>query len=233
VLISGQVKLYYGSATGDRLLVRIASGGSLFGFTDFEATDPHESEQGQLFTAQTLSRCKVAIIARARVVRLLHGLSGPEVVRVVQSVNAEWVRLHTRLLRFLTMDVCHRLAYAIDEIAESFGVADDRGKLIALRLSHEDLAEFVGASRPMVSKHLKELSQSGIFRKENGRYILLREAALKAILSSSRSFRVEAPRLEVVARASKCAEPRPPTSTRVPAMPSRRRIVGAAVAAHH
>jgi hypothetical protein len=65
-----------------------------------------------------------------------------------------------------------RLAYAIAEVAETFGIADPRGKLIPLRLSHEDFGELVGASRPMVSKHLKELAKAGVFYKQNGRYIL-------------------------------------------------------------
>ena len=70
------------------------------------------------------------------------------------------------------MDVRSRLAYAIAEVAQTFGIADPRGKLIPLRLSHEDFGELVGASRPMVSKHLKELARAGVFYKQNGRYIL-------------------------------------------------------------
>jgi hypothetical protein len=41
---------------------------------------------------------------------------------------------------------------AISEIAESFGLPNARCCLTTLRLSHEDFAALVGASRPMVSK---------------------------------------------------------------------------------
>jgi biotin operon repressor len=97
-------------------------------------------------------------------------------VKIMQRMNQGWVHLCNRLLTFMTMDVRRRLAYAISEIAEAFGIPDARGALIRLRLSHEDLSELVGASRPMVSKHLKEFAKAGIFFKQNGRYIVSKEA---------------------------------------------------------
>jgi CRP/FNR family cyclic AMP-dependent transcriptional regulator len=197
VLLSGEVRLYYGTPTGDRLLVTIIRGGQLFGTTDFQATDATAEVQEQLFTAQTLSRSKVAMFSRTRVARLLHDLPAPELVRMVQGVDAGWVSLCCRLLTFLTQDVRSRLAYSIREIAEVFGIPDARGKLIALRLSHEDFAELIGASRPMVSKHLKELADRGIFVKENGRYILLQEEALEELVASGTPAAVA------------CATPRP------------------------
>ncbi len=194
VLISGEVKLYYGTPSGERLLVAITRGGRWLGFTDFQARDPHEQEHRQLFTAQTMSRAKVAIIARARVARLLHDLPGPDLARIVQGLNEHWVELCCRCLTFLTLDVRRRLAHVIAEIAQTFGIPDARGKLLTLRLSHEDFADLVGASRPMVSKHLKELAERGIFRKENGRYVLMQEDALRMLASSGRAPTVFAER---------------------------------------
>jgi CRP/FNR family cyclic AMP-dependent transcriptional regulator len=183
VLLAGEVRLYYGTVAGERLLVSIIRSGQLFGDTDFQATDASPRHDEQLFTAQTLSRSKIAVIARTRVARLLHDLPGADLVRVIQSVDSKWVGLCGRLLTFMTQDVRSRLAQAIGEITKNFGIPDARGKLIALRLSHEDFAELIGASRPMVSKHLKELAQCGIFVKESGRYVILREEALARIAS--------------------------------------------------
>lgn len=183
VLLSGEVRLYYGTVAGERLLVSILRSGQIFGDTDFQPADAIPRQDEQLFTAQTLSRSKVAVIARARVARLLHNLPAPDLVRIIQSVDSRWVTLCGRLLTFMTQDVRSRLAHAIGEITKTFGIPDARGKLITLRLSHEDFAELIGASRPMVSKHLKELAQCGIFVKESGRYVILREDALARIAS--------------------------------------------------
>ncbi|MFI5397440.1 MAG: Crp/Fnr family transcriptional regulator [Candidatus Binatia bacterium] len=193
VSLSGEVKLYYGSATGQRMLVTILRGG-LLGVTDLGAEDSCGSPAGQLFSAQALSRCQVAIIARGRLVRALRDVSGPQLLRIVQSSSEQWTRLCSRFLEFLTMNVRDRLAYAITEIADTFGINDARGKLIALKLSHEDFAELVGASRPMVSKHLKELAQAGIFPKVNGRYIVTRDVVTVAVPRSSPMVRDDEPK---------------------------------------
>ena len=178
ILLSGEVKLYYATATGERVLVMILRGEGLLGLANLGAGDGHEAQGGQIFTAQALSRCKVAIIARTRLTRALRDLSGPQVLAIVEKNNEQWIRLCSRSLGFLTMTVRSRLAHAIKEISNTFGVDDARGKLISLKLSHEDFAELVGASRPMVSKHLKELAQAGAFAKVSGRYILTREDLL-------------------------------------------------------
>jgi CRP/FNR family cyclic AMP-dependent transcriptional regulator len=172
VILSGEVKLYYGDAEGKRLLVSICRRGELLASTDLELAAGCESEATQLFTAEALSRCKLAIITKARAAAAVRDLAASEILALVQRVNRDWARLCSRFLAFLMMDVRSRLAYAITEVAETFGIADPRGKLIPLRLSHEDFGELVGASRPMVSKHLKELAKAGVFYKQNGRYIL-------------------------------------------------------------
>ena len=188
-LLSGEVGSYFGTLDGARLLVSIIRSGQFFGNTDFHATAANQSREEQLFTAQTLSRCKVAVIARARVVRRLHELPAADLVRIVQSMGSTWVTLCHRLLTFMTQDVRRRLAQAIGEITRTFGIPHARGKLITLRLSHEDFAELIGASRPMVSKHLKELAQRRILAQESRRYVILQEDALADIASGKPATR--------------------------------------------
>lgn len=183
VLLSGEVRSYFGTVDGARLLVSIIRSGQFFGNTDFHATDADQGREEQLFTAQTLSHCKVAVIARGRVVRRLHDLPAAELVRIIQSMDSKWVTLCDRLLTFMTQDVRRRLAQAIGDITKTFGIPHARGKLITLRLSHEDFAELIGASRPMVSKHLKELARCRILAQESRRYIILQEDALADIAS--------------------------------------------------
>jgi len=183
VLLCGEVRSYFGTVDGARLLVSIIRSGQFFGNTDFHAPDAKQSREAQLFTAQARSRCKVAVIARARVVRRLQELRAVDLVRIIKSMDSKWVTLCGRLLTFMTQDVRRRLAQAIGEITQTFGVPHARGKLITLRLSHEDIAELIGASRPMVSKHLKALAQGRILAKESRRYVILQEDALASIAS--------------------------------------------------
>jgi CRP-like cAMP-binding protein len=178
ILLSGEAKLYYGGQDGDRLLAAIVRSGESFGVFD-PRSEVGEEEGAQTFSAQALSRCKVAIIGRPRVARAIHGLDPDAIVAVVGHLQGRWAQLCRRVLDLLGMNVRERLAYTILEIAGAFGIPDARGKLIRLKLSHEDFGDLVAASRPMVSKHLKDLARAGIFSKQNGRYVLSREEPLR------------------------------------------------------
>lgn len=173
VLLKGAAKLYYSSQSGDRLLVAIPHRGDVLAFPQIEELDFAWNDQaGQVFSAEASSPCDVAIISKAQIQRALHSLPPVDVLRIMGHMIQRWSLLACRVLSFLTMDVRSRLAQAISEIADDFGIPDGRGRLIRLKLSHEDFGEIVGASRPMVSKHLKDFATAGIFYKDKGRYIL-------------------------------------------------------------
>jgi CRP-like cAMP-binding protein len=177
VLLSGEVKLYYANVDGDRLLVDIARSRQALGYLQLHV--PEADEATQKFSAEALSRCIVALITRTRIASTARSLPAKAITQMVQHLSVEWARVSERALRYLTMDVRGRLVVAIEDIAERFGIADARGTLIPLRLSHEDFGELIGASRPMVSKHLKELADAGVFFKANGRYVLARREGLQ------------------------------------------------------
>lgn len=173
ILLSGEVKLEFQAPQGARLLVSIARSGQMLGvLVPVSNVAPAGDHPEQFFSAHALSRCRVAIIPASRIVQALHRLSPDQVVHVLDRSREQWTRLSCRLLSFLTMTVRERLTHVIDEIADSFSVLDARGRMITLRLSHDDFAALVGASRPMVSKHLKELSNQGVLKKQQGRYVV-------------------------------------------------------------
>ena len=173
VLLNGEVKLQFDAGDGASMLVSIARHGQMLGVFAPDGGPSAAVKPEQLFSAQALSRCKVAIIPTARAAYALHQLPTEQLVRVLEHGREEWAYLCCRLLSFLTMNVRERLTHALGEIADSFGIADARGRLITLRLSHEDLAALVGASRPMVSKHLKELTTDGVLTRQQGRYVVV------------------------------------------------------------
>jgi CRP-like cAMP-binding protein len=173
VLISGEAKLQYSADDGASLLVSIARGGDMLGMFAPDLGPPSKVRPEQLFTAQALSRCTVAIIPTARFAHGLQQLPAEQLVRVLMRGREDWIRLCRRSFDYLTMSIRRRLTHALAEIAAHFGLSDAHGRLITLRLSHEELAALVGASRPMVSKHLKELENEGVLTRERGRYRML------------------------------------------------------------
>ena len=192
VLLAGEAKVYYTRPGGDRLLVDIVPPRHLLGF--LHPTDRATGEPEQPFSAEALSRCTVALITRGRVVAAVQELSAEEMARISGHLAEQWARLSERGFNYLMLDVRGRLELAIANLCERFGIWEGRSALLPLRLSHEDFGELIGASRPMVSRHLKDLADAGVFYKRGGRYILTQPLPLSPEASPQVSVAVPARR---------------------------------------
>lgn len=71
-----------------------------------------------------------------------------------------------------------RLASGVLELAEQFGVRDSRGVIVSLRLTHRQLAGFIGSTRETVSAVLAEFRRAGWVEVESKRVVLLERQAL-------------------------------------------------------
>jgi CRP-like cAMP-binding protein len=71
-------------------------------------------------------------------------------------------RTFVRTVKLLTLDLRGKLALGLLDIADGFGVVDADGRLLKIRLTHEELAELTGLSRARVTKALREFAEAGM-----------------------------------------------------------------------
>jgi CRP-like cAMP-binding protein len=74
-----------------------------------------------------------------------------------------------------------RIASALLELAEAFGVRDSRGIIVNLRVTHRELASMVGASRETASVAVAGWRRAGLVGVEDRRLVLLDAGALAAV----------------------------------------------------
>src|SRR6266545_2159845 len=86
-------------------------------------------------------------------------------------------------IRGIGLDVRRRIALELSNLADHFGSADSRGTLITLAISHETLANIVGASRQQVTEYLNEFDREKIILRE-GRRIILNPKNLRKVIES-------------------------------------------------
>jgi CRP-like cAMP-binding protein len=67
-----------------------------------------------------------------------------------------------------------RLRKILVWLANKFGIEVEIGKLIDLRLTHQDLAETIGATRVTVTKLINQLEQEGVITRPERNSIILR-----------------------------------------------------------
>lgn len=148
VVLEGEVKLSINSADGRRLSLRIAKAGEVLGLSAAFSGTPYE------MTADTLYPAKIAHISRSVFMQFLSGHP-----TVYQTVAREMVRTYNAAceqLRMvgLTSSVHERLARLLLEWSDEPGQKPQQPSRCRLSLTHEQIGEFIGASRETVTRTL-------------------------------------------------------------------------------
>jgi CRP/FNR family transcriptional regulator len=176
-ILSGLVKIYSPNADGSRVVVAVIGPGDLAGFTDY--VEP-SGRRAQAFEAEALTKASVALFTRDYVLRALQKLSARQLVAVFERFNTSWSSLACSYAQFLGMSLRDRLQTVLTNLAARFAVRDARGSLLTLELSHDDLAEMIGSSRPMVSRLVAEMVSQRIIERQGKNYILLNNSAARS-----------------------------------------------------
>ena len=106
-------------------------------------------------------------------VTTLLGVPFADFTAMMGSTISRWFDLLYRYAHFQGLSLRQRLALALLELAQKFGVQDARGTILILQLTHEDLADLVGASRQKVTEHMKELERQQLILRDGRKLIVL------------------------------------------------------------
>ena len=175
LLISGVIKLSMRSPDEERVLVSLIAPGELFGITSLMPG------MYRAFRSEAFSDCWVSSIRPDVFVSSLLNVPFSDFSALMESTVGRWFALLYRYSNFQGATLRQKLALALLELAQKFGIKDARGTMLLLQVTHEDLADLVGASRQKVTEHMNELERSGILLRQSRKLIVhqdrLREAA--------------------------------------------------------
>lgn len=169
LLVSGVVKLSLRGLEGEAVLVSLICPGEFFGIT---ALMPGMQ---RAFRSEAFSDCWVGIVPADTFVTTLLGVPFTDFSALMGTTVDRWFSLLYRYAHFQGLGLRQRLAMALLELAQKFGVQDDRGTILILQLTHEDLADLVGASRQKVTEHMKELERQQLILRDGRKLIVLPE----------------------------------------------------------
>jgi len=171
-ILSGYVKVYCPVGDGNRTLVRLAGPGEVIGYPDYV---DEKGRHARLFEAQVASKCTLALFSRDHVARVLSGLQPADLISILAALNTFWsenLRFFTTLLNLPFWD---RLTIVMSDLAKRAGVRDSEGIILIPEIGHEDLAEMIGCSRPMVSRLIAEMVESGLLARRGKQYVMLKK----------------------------------------------------------
>jgi CRP-like cAMP-binding protein len=174
-VIAGLVKVYCPRPDGTRILVNLAGPGDLIGHVDYIDS---RGRHAQVFEVEALTKCSVALFTREYVIKMLQSLDHAALLQMIERLNTAWSSTAQWFGTFLGMSFRERLEVVLNELGSKFGVRDTRGILLMPELSHADLADMIGSSRPMVSRLIAEMTEERFLLRQGKQFILLESFAV-------------------------------------------------------
>lgn len=147
IVLEGEVKLSMNSSDGRRLSLRIAKAGEVLGLSSVLSATPYE------VTADALYPVKIAHISRNAFLHFLE--RHPDAYQSVAREMARRFNSACEQLRTvgLSSTVPEKLARLLLEWSDA-GQNSETGSRCRLSLTHEQIGEFIGASRETVTRTL-------------------------------------------------------------------------------
>ena len=154
VIVHGKIKLGTTSSDGRENLLSILGPGEMFGELSLFDPEPRTS------TATAVTDARLVSLAHDAVIGLV--TTNPQTSLELLRRLAQRLRKSNEILADLVFaDVPGRVAKAIMDLGERFGVQKDDGLHVNHDLTQEELAQLVGASRETVNKALADFAARG------------------------------------------------------------------------
>jgi CRP-like cAMP-binding protein len=183
----GLVNLYSYQPEGGRIMVRIAGHGELIGYCNL--LDP-KGYPVHALEAVSRTGCQLAMITRDQLGNVLQSLDSFTLTRLMDILNSAWSGEMLRWANCVLRDCRARLELVFADLAHRLGARDARGIVLLPELSHQDLAEMTGCSRPMASRVIAGMLKQGILARQEGHYIVPAGSEIEAMLPGYNPARV-------------------------------------------
>jgi CRP-like cAMP-binding protein len=172
---SGQVKLVMDSSEGKECIIAIHGAGDIFGELCLSGV------AGRLETAIAMKATTVKRIpcnqffARLHRDSLFEGFIRYLAVRVADQQQV--------IANLVTVDSEQRLGQTLLQLGRTMGKKDPRSIRIELKISHEELSEMVGTTRPRISMFMQRFKNLGLIETNKEHFLILKENKLTAYLA--------------------------------------------------
>lgn len=171
---SGQVKLFMSSAAGKDCLLAIYTVGEVFGESCFTGA-PRRFESATAMQPTVVKRATrrdfVAEVQRAG----MHDV-------LLRHLATRLAERQTAVFDLVTIDAERRLAKVLLTIAEKLGTPDGPYLRVEQRISHEELSQIVGTTRPRITAFMQRFRRLGIIEATGHRAISVQREKAREFL---------------------------------------------------
>jgi CRP/FNR family transcriptional regulator, cyclic AMP receptor protein len=172
---SGQIKLLMLSSEGRECILAIHSAGDVFGELCLSGLGARlETATAMKETVLKKIPCS-QFLARLSRDSLFEGFVRYLAVRIADQQQV--------IANLVTVDSEQRLGQTLLQLARTMGKKDPRSIRIELKISHEELSEMVGTTRPRISLFMQRFRNLGLIETNKDRFLIIKEKKLAEYLA--------------------------------------------------
>jgi CRP-like cAMP-binding protein len=172
---SGQVKLLMLSSEGKECILAIHSAGDIFGELCLSGLGAR---------LETATAMKQTILKQIPCDQFFTRLSRDSLFEgFVRYLAVRIADQQQVIANLVTVDSEQRLGKTLLQLARTLGKKDPRSIRIELKISHEELSEMVGTTRPRISMFMQRFRNLGLIETNKDHFLIIKEAKLSAYLA--------------------------------------------------
>ncbi|GFO55343.1 CarD family transcriptional regulator [Geomonas sp. Red276] len=169
IVFSGKVRVVHVGSDGSERILAVHKRGDIFG--EMALLDAQTAPA----TVIAMEDAEIGLLSKANFDSFL--LNNDKVLLQLVAILCRRLREAQLVLKAIALpDAEMRLRSILNHLSLLHGVRDDRGIVIALRLTHKELAGYTSVSRETVTRLLHRMSEEGDLEMLENRTILLKPA---------------------------------------------------------
>ncbi len=102
-------------------------------------------------------------------------------IELMRMSNQRRKEVENKVARLIFRDVNSKLADLLISLGREYGVEDARGTLVAIKITHQEMANLIGSTRETVSLTLSQFRKSGLIAMDGRKVIVTDFDGLKAL----------------------------------------------------
>ena len=171
---SGRVKVSKVTRDGKELTLAYRMPGEVFGETCLIDGGPREE------MAEAMENALITEVERSEFERLLqtHAVLGYRLTKILAQRRRD---VEAKIENLIFKDVNSKLAELLLRLGVEYGVEDSRGTLVALKITHQEMANLIGSTRETVSLTLAQFKKKGLIQTEGRKVIIADREGLRAL----------------------------------------------------
>ena len=165
LLATGRIKLCHVTPDGKQSILAFIDPGELFG--ELAMLDGGQREE----YAEALEKSTVVLIPRVAIEQLMEA-HAHLTMGVTKMIGLRRRRIERRLKNLLFLSNRDRLIHLILDLVEQYGKTTEDGVALAIKLSHQELANVIGSTRETVTVLLGEMQLEGLLKVGRRRMVI-------------------------------------------------------------